>query len=81
MNVPDVLVHVHKSNIRVQYLAQFVSDECLVQDRIGRLEAERLKLVESLHGTHLDLKSFVPLLVKYAFHLTRSLAWRTLLKH
>jgi hypothetical protein len=42
-----------------------VSHACVAQDRIARLEAERLKLVESLQGTHLDLKMFVPLLIKY----------------
>ena len=33
--------------------------------RIVALEAERDRLVASLQGTHLDLKMFVPLLIKY----------------
>jgi hypothetical protein len=34
-------------------------------ERIARLEAERAKLVESLQGTSLNLKTFLPLIVKY----------------
>lgn len=33
--------------------------------RIEKLEAARMALAEDLQGTHLDLKTFVPLLVKY----------------
>lgn len=34
-------------------------------DRIAALEAERLRLVESLRGTSLNLKTFLPLAVQY----------------
>lgn len=35
-------------------------------ERIAALEAERLRLVESLKGTNISLKTFVPLAIKYS---------------
>ena len=34
-------------------------------ERIARMEAEQLKLLRSLQGTSLNLKTFIPLVVKY----------------
>jgi hypothetical protein len=36
-----------------------------VSERIAAMEAERLRLLQSLQGTSLNLKSFLPLVVKY----------------
>ncbi len=55
------------NNTRLQVLNESLAlPRADVADRIAALEAEQLRLAQSLTGTSLNLKTFLPLVVKYS---------------